>query len=893
MRFERIRLENFKCYADADLRLDDGVTVIHGVNGSGKSSLLEACFFALYGHRALQQNLDDVVSNDAEDASIELWFRHGGADFHLRREIKVRASGAQTTACVLDGPSGTVEGARDVRARVIELLRMDADAFVNCAYVRQGEVNKLINASPGERQDMIDDLLQLGKLEDYRERASMARRAVGRVRGNKEELLEDRESTIAEIEDRDLHSRLNALGTELNETEADIERFEGNRQEAQTTLDDAETVLAEYEERRTELTSLQEAVGELTEAIATAESQREAKAEAIRKRRETAATLRERIADALPETDLDATGADDLTDDALETRVAERRVEREEVREAIQVQSVEAQKHSGAAETARERADELDAEATEKRERADELEAEVGEARAAIEDREERVVALEADLEERLAAFEDAPVEVGEASAHREAVAEELAAARTRVTELEADVKNRRESIAEAEALLEAGKCPECGQPVEDSPHVETIDEDREALAAVEADLADAREERDDRVADLEAAKGLEATEAEVSELRSKVELGEQSIANRREAIDEKEARIEELREAAAEAATEADAKREEAATAAERADAAREAIGERNAESATLAEAIERLETLLGLLADLSDAEGEVERLRTERDNLEETNDLRREQLAEKRERVSDLEESIDEGTIEGARERKARAEDYLEKVDAKLEELGEKRDGLQAKVGGVENELERLEELRGERDAVRDTVERLDSLYEEASRLQEMYADLRSELRQRNVRKLESLLNETFELVYQNASYARIELDGEYELTVYQKDGTPLDPEQLSGGERALFNLSLRCAIYRLLSEGIEGAAPMPPLILDEPTVFLDSGHVSKLVELVEAMRSHGVEQIVVVSHDEELVGAADDLVTVEKDSTTNRSAVTHDRAAALADD
>jgi exonuclease SbcC len=66
------------------------------------------------------------------------------------------------------------------------------------------------------------------------------------------------------------------------------------------------------------------------------------------------------------------------------------------------------------------------------------------------------------------------------------------------------------------------------------------------------------------------------------------------------------------------------------------------------------------------------------------------------------------------------------------------------------------------------------------------------------------------------------------------------------------------------------------------MPPLVLDEPTVFLDSGHVSQLVELVGAMREHGVEQILVVSHDEELVAAADDLVRVRTDPRTNRSTV-----------
>jgi exonuclease SbcC len=45
---------------------------------------------------------------------------------------------------------------------------------------------------------------------------------------------------------------------------------------------------------------------------------------------------------------------------------------------------------------------------------------------------------------------------------------------------------------------------------------------------------------------------------------------------------------------------------------------------------------------------------------------------------------------------------------------------------------------------------------------------------------------------------------------------------------------------------------------------------------------VDLVEEMRSLGVRQIVIVSHDDELVGAADDLVRVEKDPTSNRSTV-----------
>ena len=115
MRFTRIRVENFKCYADADLRLDRGVTVIHGLNGSGKSSLLEACFFALYGSKALDETLEDVVSIGAEDAEVELWFTHAGGDYHVERRVRVRDERAVTAKAVLETPEGTYEGARAVR----------------------------------------------------------------------------------------------------------------------------------------------------------------------------------------------------------------------------------------------------------------------------------------------------------------------------------------------------------------------------------------------------------------------------------------------------------------------------------------------------------------------------------------------------------------------------------------------------------------------------------------------------------------------------------------------------------------------------------------------------------------------------------------------------------
>jgi ATPase involved in DNA repair len=151
VRFDRLELRNFKPYGDASLELPDGVTVIHGLNGSGKSSLLQACFFALYGARALDGTLDDVITNGEEESDIDLWFTHAGTQYHISRQLR-EYDNRTDHDCTLEGPDTTRDGVRDTRQFVTDLLRMDANAFVNCAYVRQGEVNKLINATATERQ---------------------------------------------------------------------------------------------------------------------------------------------------------------------------------------------------------------------------------------------------------------------------------------------------------------------------------------------------------------------------------------------------------------------------------------------------------------------------------------------------------------------------------------------------------------------------------------------------------------------------------------------------------------------------------------------------------------------------------------------------------------------
>lgn len=878
MKVEHLSVEHFKPYEDTDLTLSPGVTVIHGLNGSGKSSLLEAMFFALYGTDALEGPTADAVTTGEDTTRVELAFSHDGKQYSLERELRIQEGRVSRHDCTLETPEETIDGVTDVEKAITALLRMDSEAFLNCAYVRQGDVNALIDATPDERQDMIDALLQLGALERYRERAADARLGVEDVLADRRSRLDQLESDIAEAEAEELPTKLNELESDIANIESEIDRLEDNREAAQESLSDAEETLNRYEERREELEAIEEDIEQLEAEIQEIETERKSLQETIESHRE----MRDEAVEEAAEL-----GASLDIDDPDQETVAEKRSELanklEDCREELGATTGRVESAMTEKESALERADDLEQRASEHRERmsnledtVDDLEREIEAARERLEEHRQRKHELEETLTEASVDRDQIPTLV-------ETRQEELTAARERVAELQADLERARERLDEAKTLIDRGECPRCGQPVSDDSHADVIAERREAVTNLESQLESAQSARADAEESLDTAR-------ELAEALDKLESVETEIADIEDTIETRQAEREEAKNDASAAKeeaerleSEAEAAREEAAEAQERAAAARDQIGELNAEIQRLEENIETADKLGDVLSDRAEAETEIERCRERRELLAERASEYRETLTERQSERRELAEQVDKDTIEEARTRRDEAAEYLEEVEAELETLSEQRSELVGKRGAVEEALSTLEDRRDRAAQLRTVVDRLEGLYEEITDLESLYGQLRADLRQQNVETLETLLNETFELVYGNDSYARIELSASYEFTVYQKDGDTLEPDQLSGGERALFNLSLRCAVYQLLAEGVEGNAPLPPLVLDEPTVFLDDGHVSRLLDLIDAMRTDvGVEQIIVVSHDDELAGAADDLVRVEKDPRTNRSHV-----------
>ncbi len=891
MRFSRLRLSNFKPYGDVDVRFRDGVTVIHGLNGSGKSSLLEACFFALYGSKALSGTLEDVLRNGTDEAAVELWFSHDGVGYQIERQLRMRGERVATSKCVLEGDDSsgepiTRDGARAVRKYVTELLRMDSEAFVNCAYVRQGEVNKLINATPAQRQDMLDDLLQLGMLETYRDRAGQARLGVEDVLTAARGSLETVSDQIESKESQNLHGRLNERESDLEAVKSEIENYEQQRQKAETAREEATETLSEYDTHQAEIQELEAEIQELETAISQTASERDKLSDQRKTARETREQHETKLTGLVAETELEAANAEAIA--AQKSALLERR---EETGQEISDLRVRATGYENQADNLEKTATELETAGNEAEQAAEEAKQAAEEAEQAAEAAKEKRKAVADEQLALRARFEETPIEVGEATSHRQQLYERKQTVGEQLAETKATRNSLEESIAEAEDLLAEGNCPTCGQPAEEAPHVTEINGERERVAELNGEISDLEETREELETKLEAAAELVEAESTLTELEADRERLAERIETHRQTATKKRERAETNRQTAAEKHQQAAERREAAEQKRTEAAETREEIDTLTEKRETISGRIERLETLEELQSEIDGLSAQIEHLSEKRESLAERNADRREWLADKRDRRDELSEQFDKPAIEKARKRKQRAENYLEDVQAELNSRRQQRDELQNTIGGIKADISQLEELKADREALVERVDELEAIHDETDRLESMYGELRGELRRKNVESLERMLNETFDLVYGNDAYSRIELDGNYELTVYQKDDQTLEPEQLSGGERALFNLSLRCAIYRLLAEGIDGAAPTPPLILDEPTVFLDSGHVGRLVDLVEEMRGFGVRQILIVSHDDELVGAADELITVEKNPTTNQSTVSHTETAGLA--
>jgi DNA repair protein SbcC/Rad50 len=169
----QLALKNFLSYQEASLDFSGLHTAcICGANGAGKSSLLEAITWSIWGEcRAASE--DDAIANGATDMRVDFTFQLHGVIYRIIRSRQRGGSGSLELQ-VMSGEifkSLTQKGVKATQALIDEYLKIDYDTFINSAYLRQGKADEFMLKKAGERKQILADLLKLDQYEDLAEQA--------------------------------------------------------------------------------------------------------------------------------------------------------------------------------------------------------------------------------------------------------------------------------------------------------------------------------------------------------------------------------------------------------------------------------------------------------------------------------------------------------------------------------------------------------------------------------------------------------------------------------------------------------------------------------------------------------------------------------------------------
>lgn len=172
MRPNELTLEGFRSYRESQTFTFDsrGLFGIVGATGAGKSSILDAIIFALYGKTPkVERDTHTLINSSHDEARISLHFQVDDAVWEVNRVI--RAKGAAQVVLKRDDGSLEASGARAVTDRITELVGLDFSAFCSSVVLPQGSFDDFLKATPAQRTRILKGLFRLERVDLMRAKA--------------------------------------------------------------------------------------------------------------------------------------------------------------------------------------------------------------------------------------------------------------------------------------------------------------------------------------------------------------------------------------------------------------------------------------------------------------------------------------------------------------------------------------------------------------------------------------------------------------------------------------------------------------------------------------------------------------------------------------------------
>lgn len=908
MKVNSVTLDNIRSYDFERVEFEPGSNLIHGKNGAGKSSILQAIFGGLFQTSMTEQlgtdfTLDNIVNNESDEGHISLEFEITDTTYTVEWAITVSEDedGERSAKTKYGYPKlssdalpETIDGVRAVGSHIESLVGMDAESFVNSVYVQQGDITRLIHADSETRRQIIDGLLGLNRLDELIERMDKARLEFYKAKTDAKTLRQDSSNRLEELPELDevqgtIQSKQNELGTinsdlaELRETLDGLKESKRTREQKLEDVQDVESDIEDVENKIDQVKDEYEAkvskIKELRQQVSETESQK--------------TTLQKECSEevnALNGEVLDELGVEQSIDSKSTAKEIHKTAQRAVEKARTELQTLkrgELKNHESAVETAKSQLEEATQRVNELSDNISTLEERLSTKKDDLEAKKEAVSELEDDLQTKISRAQDIAERLGLSSdSTLDTYADDT------IPEKHSQINTEREAVKEEigrlETLLEQvdkltneRECPLCGADEETHTHdfddrETTLNEEKEAN---EKRLEELREENE---------KLLKLSEV-VSEARS---LRDSTLVSARRDVDDVETTIDDLTTTLSDTRDtlqQADEKRTDAKTSVKE---AQKNVKKTNTRIESLSEerqqkeeVASRLERIVSLYDEIDEQQRTIESAKSEISHAQELRAEKKSQLSTLEDRKRSLEEKLEDIDVEELRS------EISEITDTLIPEYEEK---YSARDADKERVVERLAALKQQSETIREEEKRYEMLSKqvtwasnrenEAEDVKQTYRQVRQELREENLARLRKYTNEVFVELYQHQSYTGIEIDKNYNISLIGSTGEELGPELSSGGESGLLNLALRAGIYRILAERKGGAgATLPPFILDEPSTHLDDDHVQELQSMIDTINQWNVPQVLIVDHNDQLIQNAECAIHVESDPSQNTSRVT----------
>ena len=843
----KLELENFLAYRHPEPLDLSGLHLacLAGHNGAGKSSLLDAMTWALWG-KARTQRDDDLIYGDEIEMQVRFTFLMDGHCYRVLRYRTRKGRGSSELHFEIQDGDGwrslSEPTIRDTQERITGTLRLDYETFINSAFLMQGRADEFTQKTPGKRKAILSDILGLDVWATYEERTKKRLRAIDAECRQNEGLLDSIDQELA---------REDAFREELARAEAE-------RDELTDAIHEAEEYVRQLDAARRDLAHINE---RYTALEAQANRDQAELAQIHTEREEYQARLAAHAAILAQREEIE-TGIEDLE--------AARAVDQDLSERLMAQTGLQRQRHAYEQQIASEHSRLQTEQSGLRQQRAKLLQV--------IADNEGREQAL-LEARARLPELEARQGELEEWDERLTQLKTERAQIETTNRALKTDMETLRQQQEQIMAATEP-RCPLCQQDLSDEHRAELL----ERLAEDGSRKGDQFRANRDRLRELE---------AEIAALSHEIERARNELRNLPPLHQHIATLEEKLRQAALAAAELASV------------DEQLEALERSLAENAYAAEARAGLAAVQQQLAELGYDEGAHAQARQRIKALAPLEARKRDldfalkSLPETEAQIARLDEraAAREAIIEDQRRQLEEMTQAYEQVHAQVTDLqpwedtlGELRDEYGRAQNVVGMARQRLNTLDQQRQRRTELIARQDELAGEQS----VYGQLREAfgkdgipamIIEATIPEIEMEANDLLAKMTDGRMHVRFDTQREkvtggvketLDIKIADELGTR-DYETFSGGEAFRVNFAIRLALSRLLAR--RAGAQLRTLFMDEGFGTQDAQGRERLVQAINAIKDE-FDLILVITHIEELMDAFPVRIAVNK--TPNGSMV-----------